>query len=141
MLIGGRKDETHKEACLTVSAIQKRQVIDKHSSHHARNEQKELIIKKKKLGLIRRLIVFGIVAGAFSFFLISVLIGQANEIASKQSEKAKVEKQLAALKNKEKVLKDDIKKLNDDEYLAKLARKDYFLSSENEIIFSIPEKQ
>ncbi len=32
-------------------------------------------------------------------------------------------------------------KLNDDDYIAKLARKEYFLSEKNEIIFSIPENK
>ena len=31
-------------------------------------------------------------------------------------------------------------KLNDDEYIAKLARQEYFLSDKNEIIFSLPKK-
>ena len=30
-------------------------------------------------------------------------------------------------------------KLNDDDYIAKLARKEYFFSKKNEIIFNIPE--
>ncbi len=37
------------------------------------------------------------------------------------------------------MLKSQIIKLNDDEYIAKLARKEYFLSEDNEIIFAIPE--
>jgi cell division protein DivIC len=34
-----------------------------------------------------------------------------------------------------------IVKLNDDEYIAKLARKEYFLSNDNEIIFTLPETE
>ena len=33
-----------------------------------------------------------------------------------------------------------IAKLQDDEYIAKLARKEYFLSEEGEIIFTIPKE-
>ena len=39
------------------------------------------------------------------------------------------------------LLKDEIVKLNDDEYIGKLARKEYFLSDDNEIIFTLPEKK
>ena len=38
-------------------------------------------------------------------------------------------------------LKRQLVKLDDDDYIAKLARKDYFLSENNEIIFSIPENK
>ena len=34
-----------------------------------------------------------------------------------------------------------LEKLNDDEYIAKLARQEYFLSDKNEIIFSLPKKE
>lgn len=124
-----------------MSAIKKRKVPTIHSSNHAIHEHKEQVVHKRKRGLARRLTAFGMIAGMISYFLISTLMGQADEVASKQIEKEKVEKQLAVLKHKEKVLKEDIAKLNDDEYLAKLARRDFFLSDENEIIFSIPEKK
>ena len=39
------------------------------------------------------------------------------------------------------LLKEEIVKLNDDDYIAKLARKEYFLSDDNEIIFTLPEKR
>jgi cell division protein DivIC len=45
------------------------------------------------------------------------------------------------LKKEETLLKEEIVKLNDDDYIAKLARKEYFLSDENEIIFTLPEKK
>ena len=43
------------------------------------------------------------------------------------------------LKDKQSALEEEIVKLNDDEYIAKLARRDYFLSDEGEIIFNIPD--
>ena len=48
-------------------------------------------------------------------------------------------KELVSLKKDEVLLKEEIVKLNDDEYIAKLARKDYFLSDKDEIIFTLPE--
>ena len=37
------------------------------------------------------------------------------------------------------MLKLQISKLNDDEYIGKLLRKEYFLSEEGEIIFTLPD--
>ncbi|RKJ59809.1 septum formation initiator, partial [Butyricicoccus sp. 1XD8-22] len=42
-------------------------------------------------------------------------------------------------KEQQEMLNLQIAKLEDDEYLAKLARKEYFLSEEGEIIFTIPK--
>lgn len=58
----------------------------------------------------------------------------------KVAQKKQLEKQLTELKNQQQILKDDIVKLNDDDYIAKLARKEYFLSDKNEIIFNLPDK-
>jgi len=43
------------------------------------------------------------------------------------------------LKNQQNSLKQEISNLNDDDYIAKLARKEYFLSNKDEIIFNIPD--
>ena len=45
------------------------------------------------------------------------------------------------MQKEESLLKDEIVKLNDDDYIGKLARKEYFLSDDNEIIFTLPEKK
>lgn len=39
------------------------------------------------------------------------------------------------------MLQEEIVKLNDDDYIAKLARRDYFLSENNEIIFNLPKEK
>ena len=49
--------------------------------------------------------------------------------------------QLEDVKDEQEILKRQLVKLDDDDYIAKLARKEYFLSENNEIIFSIPENK
>ena len=49
--------------------------------------------------------------------------------------------QLEGVQEEQEMLKRQLVKLNDDDYIAKLARKEYFLSEKNEIIFSIPENK
>ena len=59
----------------------------------------------------------------------------------KTEEKEQLKKNLAKLEKDETLLKEEIVKLNDDDYIAKLARKDYFLSDDNEIIFTLPKRK
>jgi cell division protein DivIC len=94
---------------------------------------------QKRIGLIRRLTAFGILAAVISIFMISTLISQASAISDKKEEKARLTKQLAQMKQKEKHLKDEIVKLNDEEYIKKIARRDYFLSEKDEIIFNVKD--
>jgi cell division protein DivIC len=95
----------------------------------------------KRKRLLRRLAVFFVFACVAAFFTISTLVSQASMIEEKRLEKEKVKEELSELKKQERVLKEEIAKLNDREYIAKLARRDYFLSESDEIIFNIPEKK
>ena len=45
-----------------------------------------------------------------------------------------------AVQEQKQMLELQIAKLQDDEYIAKIARKEYFLSEEGEIIFTIPKE-
>ncbi|MEG9298869.1 septum formation initiator family protein [Mangrovibacillus sp. Mu-81] len=96
---------------------------------------------KRKKCLIRRLSLFFILVLAISGFLISTLISRAQMLEEKRTEKAQLEDKMEQLKDHQSALEEEIVKLNDDEYIAKLARRDYFLSDEGEIIFNIPEPE
>lgn len=96
--------------------------------------------KKQKVLFRRRMLVFSIFAAIVLFFLIHTIVKQNERLAEKEAEKEDVMVQLDAVKEKQEMLNLQIKKLEDDEYLAKLARKEYFLSDEGEIIFTIPEE-
>ncbi len=94
---------------------------------------------KRKKRLVRRLSLFFVLVLAISGFLVSTLISRTQVLEDKRAEKAQLEKKLEHLKDKQSALEEEIVKLNDDEYIAKLARRDYFLSDDGEIIFNIPE--
>lgn len=100
---------------------------------------KEKVMARRKKLLFRRLAVFGIIALASVYLLVSTLILRNHQLEVKQAEKAKLEKKLADLKKKKTYLQDEVVKLNDDNYIAKLARSEYFLSEKGEIIFNIPD--
>lgn len=97
-------------------------------------------LKRQKIGFRRRMIVFGIVATVLLTLLITTYINQTKTLAEKKKLKEEVEQELQLAKEKQEKLNLQIEKLNDDEYIAKLARKEYFLSDEGEIIFTIPEE-
>lgn len=94
--------------------------------------------KRRKL-LFRRLTVFLVLTVAVAALLISTLITRENALQAKNAEKIKLEETLASLEKEQQLLENEVVKLNDDEYIAKIARSEYFLSDEGEIIFNIPE--
>ncbi|PPA68545.1 FtsB family cell division protein [Jeotgalibacillus proteolyticus] len=114
-----------------VTSLENQYIVDQKNSEH----RKELHKKR----LIRRLSLFIVFAVVVSGLLISSMVTRANVLEEKQAQKVQLDEQLVQLKKDEKKLNNEIEKLNDDEYIAKLARRDYFLSDEGEIIFNIPE--
>nr|WP_301285959.1 septum formation initiator family protein [Lysinibacillus endophyticus] len=83
--------------------------------------------------------VFSIVASVILIFLIKTNINQNEKLAQKEQQKEEVLAQLEEVKEKQELLNLQIAKLEDDEYIAKLARKEFFLSEDGEIIFTIPD--
>lgn len=83
--------------------------------------------------------------GVSSFLLIIIisitLFSVFTEILDKYKEKNELENQLIALEEKEKELENDVKKLEDPEYLARYAREKYFYSKDGELIIRIPEDE
>ncbi|SDO27707.1 cell division protein DivIC [Psychrobacillus sp. OK028] len=104
-------------------------------------ERQENRNKAKKVRLARRLVLFAIVSVALVGFLISTLLNSKSAYEEKQLEKEQVAQQLEQVKEEQEILKVQISKLNDDEYIGKLLRKQYFLSDEGEIIFTLPGKE
>jgi cell division protein DivIC len=122
-----------------VSAIRKRKVAKIETNYAKQQENAEISTARKRILLIRRLTVFFIGAAAIAVLMISTLVTQSSALEEKALEKENLEKKLASLKKNEVILEEEIVKLNDDEYIAKLARKNYFLSEKDEIIFNLPE--
>ncbi|MCM3006920.1 FtsB family cell division protein [Priestia koreensis] len=92
---------------------------------------------RRRVGLTRRLIAFGVIALIILGSITSVLISQHQTLQKREEDKKQLHTKIAKLDQKEKQLKDEIAKLNDEEYIKKIARRDYFLSENGEIIFNI----
>jgi cell division protein DivIC len=124
-----------------MSAIRSRNIAKLQNQYSTQQESMEVSSARKRKLLYRRLMVFLIMAGSISFFMISTYVSQLSALEEKEATKKQLEKQLMGLEKKQQILEEEIIKLNDDEYIAKLARKEYFLSEDNEIIFNLPEKE
>lgn len=94
--------------------------------------------RKRKM---RRITFFAIVPVVIIAFLLNVLWNQSETLAVKEEKKVEAKERLSELKDERESLNLKIKQLEDDEYIAKLLRKEYFLSEEGEIIFIIPDEK
>lgn len=97
-------------------------------------------VKKRRSGLKKRLIAFFLFASVVIISLISTIFTQNTRLVEKEEEKEKALTQLEEVLRQQEQLNLQITKLEDDEYIAKLARKEYFMSEDGEIIFTIPSE-
>ena len=104
-------------------------------------ERQEKRQKQHKVRLFRRLSAFAVLVVIVMAWITLTMFSQSNALAAKEQKKQEALEVLAEVKEEQEMLQSQIIKLNDDEYIAKLARKEYFLSEEGEIIFSIPENE
>ncbi|WHX67186.1 septum formation initiator family protein [Peribacillus frigoritolerans] len=122
-----------------MSSLRKRKVAKIENPYVAQQEKKVQTVEKKKRGLMRRLTLYSVFAAVFLIFAVSTLITQNVALEEKVQQKQELKGKLAELKKDETLLKEEIVKLNDDDYIAKIARRDYFLSEKGEIIFTLPK--
>ncbi|WP_301109244.1 septum formation initiator family protein [Sporosarcina sp.] len=102
-------------------------------------KEKWKLAQKKRLR--NRLIVFAVLMCVVFGSLFNMYSGQKKLLAAKEKEKTEAIATLKDLNAGKEQLNKQLAKLDDEEYIAKLARKEYFLSESNEIIFSIPDKK
>ncbi|MCM3575861.1 MULTISPECIES: FtsB family cell division protein [Mesobacillus] len=124
-----------------MSAIRKKSIAKIENQYVQQREKAGIAESRKRKLLFRRLAVFALFASVISYLMISTFISQSAALEKKQAEKEQLEQKLASLEKQQEILDEEIVKLNDDEYIAKLARKEYFLSEKNEIIFNLPKEK
>jgi cell division protein DivIC len=111
-------------------------------TEYVRSLQKKASRKHaRKIRLYRRLTVFAVVAAIILVGMTQMYMKQKQVLEAKELEKMEKIAQLEEVQQEQEALNRQLIKLDDDDYIAKLARKDYFLSENNEIIFSIPENK
>ncbi|MFD1926701.1 septum formation initiator family protein [Sporosarcina siberiensis] len=103
--------------------------------------KKEERIRARKVRLYRRLAAYAIAAIIILGTLTSTFINQKQALSVKEQKVVELLAELEVVTDEQEMLNRQIVKLSDDDYIAKLARKNYFLSDKNEIIFSTPDKK
>ena len=122
-----------------MNSLRKENVTKMDNAYVVQQEKKAATVQKRKRGLKRRLILYAVCASIFGILTLSTLLSQSGTLNEKTQQKESIKNQLTKLDKQEKALKTEIVKLNDDDYVAKLVRKDYFLSEKGEIIFNLPK--
>ncbi|GLY12853.1 FtsB family cell division protein [Pseudobacillus badius] len=122
-----------------MSGLNKQKVTALKNAFVFSRARKDLFLARHKKKLYRRLGAFMIVALILSIGLMSTLYSRTAHLEEQKLAKEEAEATLAELKQQQKQYEEELKRLEDDEYIAELARKKYFLSEDGEIIFNIPE--
>jgi cell division protein DivIC len=123
-----------------MSSVGDKNIAKIQTTYVHQQEIAEIASARKRKLLFRRLSLFLVFAALMSYLMITSFISQSSTLDKKVAQKKQLEQQMTQLKKQQEILKEDIVKLNDDDYLAKLARKEYFFSENGEIIFNIPEE-
>ncbi|ASK61700.1 cell division protein [Virgibacillus phasianinus] len=97
--------------------------------------------KRKKQRLIRRLVLFSIVALIVIGSMATYHVKQRVLQADKQEQYAQTQEKMATLQKKEANLNEEIQLLQNEEYVLDIARTNYFFSKEGELIFKIPDEE
>lgn len=127
------EQKQQRKSSATVASIQ---------TEYVRSLQKKEIRKNaRKVRLYRRLAVFAVASVIILGGLTQMFIKQKQVLAVKEQQQVEMLAQLEVVQEEQEMLKRQLVKLNDDDYIAKLARKEYFLSEKSEIIFSVPENK
>ncbi|WP_026688683.1 FtsB family cell division protein [Alteribacter aurantiacus] len=94
--------------------------------------------RRRRKGLVRRMSVFGVLMFAMFIFTVFTLFSQHSTIQDQQQKQGELETNLANLEQEENELKEEIELLQDYDYIAELARRDYFLTKPGETLFQLP---
>ena len=86
----------------------------------------------------KRLLVFGFFSFVIITFVLVSVFKIVNQIIDKYKEASILEDKMASLEERENDLNNEIKKLQDSDYLARYAREKYFYSKNGELIIRIP---
>lgn len=87
----------------------------------------------------RRTMLFGSIMLLVAGILLIVSFNQKNQNQLLQEELVQTEEVMDERISQEKDLEQQIKQLNDENYIARIARSEFFFSEEGEIIFNLPK--
>ncbi|EAC4739638.1 septum formation initiator family protein [Listeria monocytogenes] len=121
-----------KKAKSKVARIENRYIKDTATMKKTRS--------RRRIALFRRLAFMAIIFAVVGGLLTITYTKQVLTLKEKKEKQVQVDKKMVAIKDEQDSLNEQIKKLHNDDYIAKLARSEYYLSKDGEIIFNIPEE-
>ncbi|EHC2217148.1 septum formation initiator family protein [Listeria monocytogenes] len=121
-----------KKAKSKVARIENRYIKDTATMKKTRS--------RRRIALFRRLAFMAIIFAVVGGLLTVTYTKQVLTLKEKKEKQVQVDKKMVAMKDEQDSLNEQIKKLHNDDYIAKLARSEYYLSKDGEIIFNIPEE-
>lgn len=105
------------------------------------SDTKREVLKGERKVRRRRMLAMSILAFVLTFVFISIGINQKVENKDLQDEVRETELVLEETNEEHEALKQEIAQLNDDNYIRRIARGDFFMSDSGELIFSLPESK
>lgn len=105
------------------------------------SDTKREVLKGERKVRRRRMLAMSILAFVLTFVFISIGINQKVENRNLQDEVRDTELVLEETNEEYEALKREIAQLNDDNYIRRIARGDFFMSDSGELIFSLPESK
>ncbi|EAK9243948.1 septum formation initiator family protein [Listeria monocytogenes] len=121
-----------KKAKSKVARIENRYIKDTATMKKTRS--------RRRIARFRRLAFMAIIFAVVGGLLTITYTKQVLTLKEKKEKQVQVDKKMVAMKDEQDSLNEQIKKLHNDDYIAKLARSEYYLSKDGEIIFNIPEE-
>ncbi|MGM0214668.1 FtsB family cell division protein [Enterococcus sp. AZ109] len=98
-------------------------------------QQRQLIFKRRRLTAL-------FLIAAFVFTIMGVqLFGEHQHLNELKAIQTKTETESTKLDQRVKALKSDVALLQDEEYVAKLARSRYYYSKDGELVFVLPDQE
>lgn len=109
------------------------------SKYMEQYEMKQKRANRRKTALFRRLIAAGVVMLLLTVFVVHYHIGQRTVYSEKMEQYDALQAELSELKKTESELTEEIDLLKDEAYILDIARTNYFLSKEGELIFQLED--
>ncbi|WP_078556501.1 FtsB family cell division protein [Bacillus alkalicellulosilyticus] len=116
----------------------KRKVRELDSSYIRQYEQVSDEKIRKQKGLIRRLTALFLIGAVVGTMITMAIHTQVKALEEKEEQKQELQAKLKELEDEQSFLEQEVINYNDLEYIAEVARRDYFLSKEGETLFKLP---
>ena len=100
---------------------------------NGKKKTKKIFVLNKSVFLFILFIVIAVIGYRLSFSIVDIM--------AKTAEQKELEQKLETLKEEEKALVVDVKKLQDPDYIARYAREKFLYSKDTEFIIRIPDEE